>query len=161
MVISTFPEVPMTVDEELLDEFRVLLTSMDALRELSDMEALAVVDEIARRFVDKEESVWWWQSLKCDSVRLPYGDTDGLALLGELVPAESKIRLVITDDEPRPWRVFEGEARKILTLLRELRFFEYFIASEDCRSVIFDTHHNALVAAGSILEKARCLAGVP
>jgi len=151
----------MAVDEELFDEFRVLLSNMDALRELSDMEALAVVDEIARRFVDKKECVWWWQSLKCDSVILPYGEADGVALLGELVPAESKIRLVITDDEPRPWRVFEGEARKFWVLFRKFRFFEYFIASEDCRSVIFDTHHNALVAAGSILEKARCLAGVP
>ena len=149
----------MTFDEELLDEFRVLQKNMGALRELSDLEALVLVDEIARRFVDKKESVWWWQSLKCDSVRLEYGDADGLALLGELVPAESKIWLIMTDDEPRPWRVFEGEARKFWVLLRKLRFFEYFIASEDCRSVVFDTHHNALVAAGSLLEKAGCLAG--
>ena len=149
----------MTFDEELLDEVRVLQTNMGGLRELSDLEALAVVDEIARWFVDQKESVWWWQSLKCDSVRLKYGDADGLALLSELVPAESKIRLVITDDEPRPWRVFEGEARKFWALLRKLRFFEYFIATEDCRSVVFDTHHNALLAAGALLEKARYLAG--
>jgi hypothetical protein len=149
----------MTVDEELLDQFRVYLTNRDGLRELNFLEALVVVDDIARRFVDKEESVWWWESLKCDSVTLPYGDSDGLALLGELLFAERMIRLVVTDDEPRPWPVFEGEAQTILELLRELRFFEYFIASEDCRWVVFDTHHNALVAAGSILGKAKCLIG--
>jgi hypothetical protein len=149
----------MAVDEELLDELRVLLTSMDCLRKLSDSEAVAAIDEVARRFVDKEESVWWWQSLKCDSVTLPYRDSDGLVLLGELVPAESTIRLVVTDDQPRPWPVFEGEAPKFWDLFRELRFFEYFIASEDSQWVVFDTHHNALVVTGAILDKARYLAG--
>jgi hypothetical protein len=149
----------MTVDEELLDELRVHLTSVDGLRELSDSEALEIVDEVAHRFVDKKESVWWWQSLKCDWVTLPYADCDGRMLLYELLAAESTIRLVVTDDEPRPWPVFEGVAQKFLELFRELRFFEYFIASYDCQWVVFDTHHNALVAAGSILDKARCLAG--
>jgi hypothetical protein len=147
----------MTVDEVLLDQFRVSLKRRDGLRELSDLESLVVVDEIARRFVEKEEHVWWWQSLKCDWVTLTYGESDGLVVLGKLLSAERVIRLVVTDDEPRPWIVFEGEARRMLDILRGLRFFEYFIASEDCRWVVFDTHHNALVATGSILDKARCL----
>jgi hypothetical protein len=147
----------MTVDEVLLDQFRVSLTRRDGLRELSDLESLLVVDEIARRFVEKEEHVWWWQSLKCDWVTLTYGESDGLVVLGKLLSAERVIRLVVTDDEPRPWPVFEGEARRMLDILRGLRFFEYFIASEDCRWAVFDTHHNALVATGSILDKARCL----
>jgi hypothetical protein len=149
----------MTVDKGLVDEIRALLANIDALRELSDFEALAIVDDVARRFVDKKESVWWWESLKFDSVTLSYGDSDGLVLLAELLTAESTVRLVITDDEPRPWPVYEGKACKVWQLLRELRYFEYFIASKDCQWVIFDTHHNTFVATGAILDKARCLAG--
>jgi hypothetical protein len=144
----------MTVDEELLKELRDLLTNMDGMRELSESEALAVVDEVGRQFIDNKENVWWWQSLKCASISLPYNDADGLVLFGELLPDGGTIRLVVTDDEPRPWPVFEGETRKVWELISNLRVFEYFITTEDSRSVVFDTHHNALVAAGLILAHA-------
>jgi len=145
------------VDEELLAELRALLSTKASLRELGASEAQGVVEEVGRRFVSQTDRVWWWESLKTESEVLAYEDSDGLELHTELIPDTDTVRLVVTDDEPGPWPVFEGEARAFWELLRDLRFFEYFVVSMDCRWIVFDTHHNTLVTTGAILPKARSL----
>ena len=147
----------MTVDNELLAELRALLPSSPSVGELGSAEAAEVAEHVRRRFVSEGERVWWWESLNSESVTVPYGDADGLEWLAKLVPSGEVVRLVVTDDEVGPWPVFEGEAQGMWQLLRELRYFEYFVTSARFDWVVFDTHHNALVATGTLLERARAL----
>lgn len=146
---------------ELLDELRALLPTSPGLNELSASEAEEVAEHVRRRFVSEGDKVWWWESLNSESATLPYGDSDGLEWLGKLLPGREVVRLVVTDDEARPWPVFEGEARALWRLLPELRFFEYFITGKACDWVVFDTHHNALVITGALLERVRSLVDSP
>lgn len=149
----------MAVDEELLKDLRALSRRNPGLRELNTVESAEVAGDVRLRFVGEDASVWWWESLVSDSVTLPYGDSDGLQWLERLVPNRELVRLVVTDDEARPWRIFEGEAQELWRLLRELRYFEFFVTSTRCDWVIFDTHHNTLVVTGALLERAQSFGG--
>jgi len=56
--------------------------------------------------------------------------------------------LAITDDEPPPWPVLRIEhGSEVATLLSEMHFFEYFVFSQDCARVFFDTHDNVLISS--------------
>jgi len=56
--------------------------------------------------------------------------------------------LAITDDEPLPWPVLRVELGKdLIDILSGMHFFEYFVFSENCSKVFFDTHENVLICS--------------
>jgi len=89
-----------------------------------------------------------------------YDGADAFSVLRSNIGDLELVRLVVTDDEPQPWPVFEGPLEEILVVLQETRYFEYFLVpgvNDGGRWIVFDTHHNQLVWAGemgaSTLEK--------
>lgn len=70
-------------------------------------------------------------------------------MLRQIVPDLSEPPLLfVTDDEPPPWPCVVAPIPVLVDMLREQRFFEYFIVDPRFQWVIFDTHHNALVGFG-------------
>ena len=143
------------INEDLMNELRSLVSASPVTRELERLESHNLVESVGRRFVRDVRQVWWWDSLKNESELLIYGESDGLAVVEELIPDDEKVWLVVTDDEARPWPVFAGKFSGILEILRESGFFEYFLVGEQLGWIVFDTHHNVLLVTGDLLSRAR------
>jgi hypothetical protein len=146
----------MTVDPELLADLRGVAHSV-GIAELSSADADHVAGCAQAAFVADPEATWWWTALRGPAIRLRYGDDDGVALLLRLLPADTTVVLVVSDDEHAPWPAFEGTLRAVATMLREVRTFEFWVAPRDLGWIVFDTHENALVVAGALMPAARTL----
>jgi hypothetical protein len=125
-----------------------LVASSADLRILSEEESSALTRRIADAFVADERAVRWWDALKVPNYLMPYGD-HRLGMLEDMVYNESRLLLAVTDDNPPPWTWIEGSPRGLLDLLGESPFFEYFLTDPAVSWVIFDTHHDKFVVAGS------------
>ena len=135
-----------TLREELLAHCQ----AAEGIRMLDPEEAAAFVERVAERHVLDRHRTWWWEALVPPVERLAYGSSDGLALLESKLGRERTLWLAATDDEPPPWSVVRGTTRQILELLRDCRWFEYWVSDEAASFVVFDTHHQELVIAGVI-----------
>ena len=93
---------------------------------------------------------YWWESLATSRfVRYSTSGNDWREQIAVfLADMGDPVFLAITDDEPPPWRVLRIEhGSEVATLLSEMRFFEYFVFSQDCARVFFDTHDNVLISS--------------
>ena len=92
----------------------------------------------------------WWESLS-GAISCPYGGSCGswkerIAVL--LAEMGDPVFLAITDDEPLPWPVLRVELGKdLIDILSGMHFFEYFVFSENCSKIFFDTHENVLICS--------------
>lgn len=143
------------IDSELLGDIRKVILEIGGVYELPGDEAETFCQRLASRYVGDRKQRWWWATLAQPSCVLRYGDRDGLAMLYNLLASKPVIYLGVTDDEEGPWPVIVGDSRTICALLREVRFFEYFVADPDFNWVVFDTHHNELVVVGERVSAAR------
>jgi hypothetical protein len=141
------------MDEELLFQIRKSLQSQKSIRELDGPTSVAVLNLIESNLIEDPGKIWWWDSLRSAPQVMDYGDADVFPKILGLAGENQLVRLVVTDDEPRPWQIFEGPLSEILSVVAEQRYFEYFITEATSQSpswLIFDTHHNQLVVAGTI-----------
>ena len=143
------------LDAELIAEVRSTVRDFPDVRELPQHEASEVIHEAGKRHIVDVDRVWWWTSLRGECPSLSHEGSDGLEVLGSLLPLDAIAYLVITDDEPPPWLVLRGRSSELLAVLRDLRFCEYFIVSSEYDWIVFDTHDNTLVVAGDLVDKAR------
>ena len=135
------------MDADLLEELEEAARGATGVHRLQDDEASKRVELLAQTYVRDGSHRWWWQALATEAQRLPYGDEDGLSKIMKLFEAESSATLVITDDSAPPWPVFSGSLGQLISLLRNTRFCEYFLAASDGSWIVFDTHMNELVMA--------------
>lgn len=135
------------VDSDLVSELDATSLRIGGIAKLPSDVAGAYVQRLAKAYVADPSSLRWWESLKVHAEHVTYGDTDGLSQLAKLVGSRNDAMLVVTDDEEPPWPVYSGDVQKIITMLRESRFFEYILAAQDISWVVFDTHMNELVSA--------------
>ena len=143
------------VDRELIDAIRKTITKVSGASQLSDPQAVELLDAVAKRNVTDPAQIWWWANLTVDHETIPYGEKDGLDEIARLVPPQTIAFMVVTDDEPRPWPVFSGAISDLLSVLREVRFCEYFLIDPDFKWLAFDTHHNTLVVVGSLIGNSK------
>lgn len=135
------------VDGELVEELDAASRRLGIAR-MPFEAADAYVRGLAEKYIVDPSSLYWWESLKCAMVRIPYGNADGLAKLTGLVDQRSDASLIVTDDERPPWPVYSGDAGKIISMLKDCRFFEYILAANDMSWIVFDTHMNELIGIG-------------
>lgn len=126
-----------------------LVNEMPASALLSPELARQVLDKIAASFVEDRDAVYWWQSLKHEAVIYDCSSSQEAAFLIideflKLIP-EKRVFIVPTDDNPGPWPVVVTKKDLLAPALKSLPFFEYFISSERCDKLLFDTHHNQLL----------------
>ena len=143
----------MSVDRDLLDELGDAASAIPGLRRLSDADAVGLQALVGESFVRDTACVWWWTSIHGPSKSVDYGDADGLEVLAELVEPDSQAVLFVTDDEPGPWPAVRGRVGDLMAMLGEMRVFEFFLVDPDRKWIVFDTHENRLVLAGSLIDK--------
>jgi len=108
---------------------------------------------VAKRFDIVFDSPWSWESLLGTARVVSYGRADGLARLVELLPnSGADSILFVTDEEPPPWPCFVAPASALTDLLREQRMCEFCLVDAGMSWIVFDNHHNALIALGSGLR---------
>jgi hypothetical protein len=136
------------VDEDLAADIERFCRQMaPRVRILSKEETSALVNRIGERHRLGLARNWWWDGIVGANV-VSYNDC-GLSTLARLIPAASApLYLVITDDESPPWMAVAGLWGDICHLLEENRYFESFVVNDACTWVVFDTHHNQLIALG-------------
>lgn len=140
------------IDIELLNELERASESIGGVARLPVEQADDFVRDLAERFVADPSAARWWEALNRDATRVPYGDRDGLELVGGWLNPRSIVRLVATDEQNPPWPVYEGETEKIVAMLRECRFFEFLLAPKELDWVMFDTHSNEIICVGLTRE---------
>jgi hypothetical protein len=141
------------MDTELLDEVRKSVQKQGHVEELQADLTNSVLTSVGSKFVKEPKSIWWWQNLNCPAQTLSYANADMANEIRELLPDDQQVRLVITDDEPPPWPVFQGPVDEVLAVIGEQRFCEFFlipVTNAEPGWIIFDTHDNQLVVAGEI-----------
>jgi hypothetical protein len=140
---------------ELMTEIRIALARIPTVRELPEREAADLLTSLGTYHVAKPDEAWWWSNLKDEREVIPYGDDDGLQQMARILPRETAVFLAITDDEAPPWPVLSGKVADLLAVLRELSFCEYFLFDIDGTWIAFDTHHDELVIAGTLVAEVR------
>lgn len=146
------------MDTELVNEIRGLTKKINGFIELNKGDSIKAINMVAEKYIKNRANTWWWEELAQNSITLNYEDDDGLFLLKNVVGNDNTlVKLFITDDEPEPWPVFQGEIKMITDIISEQRFFEYFITANDFSWLIFDTHHNSLIVLGDLFKAAESI----
>ena len=143
------------IDQELIEDIHRASVGLATFHELNLVDSENIIAKISKKYISDTSKVWWWESLESDSFTIEYGEEDGLKILENLISNDQTVFLFVTDDEPEPWNIFKGDFSEVLNVLKEQRFFEYFIVSEEIEWIVFDTHHNSLVIAGILIEKTK------
>lgn len=142
------------MDSALTKELREKLGSLSSIHELNQEGAISLLNEIATQYVADRACVWWWDGLLEKPVVVDYGEDLGWDRIVKLVrPTKSQqVYLVATDDDPEPWAVYKGNLLDLVSLLEDMWRFEYIIVDVELSWLIFDTHHNSLVVAGTLKD---------
>ena len=134
---------------------QIVVESTEAgLTVLSDREVANLVSAIGERYFQSTGSAWWWNSLKVFSKSIDYEVRDGLASLGALLPDGDELILVVTNESHAPAGAIRGTAADLIRLVRSVAGFEFAVVPGDLSWIVFDTHHNALVVAGTLTAAA-------
>jgi hypothetical protein len=134
------------LDPELLAQIQAYVAANARLAMVAQEKANVLRERVADRFQFPESHLLWWECLPQSAEAIDYEGEDGLMRLSNLLKGEQgEWQLFVTDNEPPPWPCVVGPPMELIEMVREQRFFEYFLVDKDLRRVIFDTHHNTLV----------------
>lgn len=135
---------------ELVAAMRADARDLPSITELSVEDAADYLRALIATYVQDPNRVWLWESLKPPHKEFCYGDGNGLQLVCDLIRGNPRVCLMVTDDESPPWPAFEGSLQQIVELIGRQHFFEYALVDPKLDWVLFDTHHNSIVVAGSL-----------
>jgi hypothetical protein len=146
-------------ESELAESIRRYAASHPELLVLDAKSADQLTKTIARAHVRDQLRLWWWESLREPAATESYGSADGLARVQQLLGEKpGPFTLMVTDDERPPWMGVRGPLESLVSLLRDQHYFEYLLVDDSLTWVLFDTHENNLVVAGSLTNKLRTAA---
>lgn len=140
------------MDLELFQTITAHASTSPEIRVLDTEEAEQLSHLVAERFGFPLDRIWWWEVLPDDAVAVPYEGQQGLDRLLEVLPYQKELLLFVTDDMLPPWPCVSGTSMALVNMLRELRFFEYFVVDSELKWIVFDNHHNVLFALGRPLH---------
>ena len=138
------------IDDDLLAELQAAAKRVGSVELLSADEASQYIEKLAALFVSDKNNRWWWISLKQPSKHIAYGNTCGLSILLDLVKYEHLAILVATDDSYPPWPAYSGNLKCIIEVIKECRFFEYFLGALDVNELVISGQLATLISEQSI-----------
>jgi hypothetical protein len=146
------------MDAELLKSLSDYTQENSRVTVLPADETSELATQVARHFGFSMNGRWWWEELpKAGATSISYtSGEDGLGALLKVIPEASQhVLLFVTDDEPPPWPCIGGAVGPLVAMLRQQRFFEYFIVDSTMQWIVFDTHHNQLIVFGEGLRRSK------
>ncbi|HMU04188.1 MAG TPA: hypothetical protein PJ990_11205, partial [Saprospiraceae bacterium] len=101
------------------------------------------------RFVNSGDRKWWWEDFKdisfsIDSLEKPFEH------LEEYIPdIESKVWLMVEDDEEYFYPIYICSPKIIGKLIGECFGIEYYIIDINLKWLICENHHSRLIGSGN------------
>ncbi len=115
-------------------------------------QAAELVKTLAIKFSFDLNRLFVWSNKDFGEVHSYKQDSNNWELLmqGLLNKFNAQLFVAITDEEFFPWNVLKCRKQDFIKLLKEQRYFEYFIFDASMSCVLFDTHDNSLILFYSI-----------
>jgi hypothetical protein len=140
----------LTTERELVQSIRAYVNRHPALTVLRAEEAERLRLAVAQSFELPAARCWWWECIPASHAFVDYPSGDVSAWrdrMQEMLSADDQpLWLFVTDDELPPWICVTGSRDSLIEMLMELPYVEYFIVNQQLSRILFDTHHNRLIA---------------
>jgi hypothetical protein len=138
---------------ELIDDIIYIIKSKNMnFHLLGEKEALILFDKLKEKYEFDYSILYLWEKNYFEKTTVEYENKWEEYLERDLIIFTDTIYIVVSDDNYYPWNMLQGRKTELLSLLKELRFFEYFIFDSRMKMVLFDTHHNTFVKISPELE---------
>jgi hypothetical protein len=115
---------------------------------LDEQATADVAAKVITRFVADPTTNWWWSDLKTEHRTIHYDD-NGLVTLRSVI-GEGQVVLLVTDESPTVRGAVLGPAAAVCDVVADCPGFEFAVTSPEAEWVVFDTHMNRLVVAGTL-----------
>ncbi|MFC0397417.1 DUF6756 family protein [Paraburkholderia rhizosphaerae] len=129
------------------DDFRAELST--ALRKcgLTDEQPVdkkELLEKIQRTFVAGDPRAWWL-SFKIKPAVLHCEDNNGYLRISELAPTSTKNVWFVVDESNEEKFVFDVPVQAIAEIIKECRYFEYYVVAHDLSWLIAENDHGDLL----------------
>jgi hypothetical protein len=129
------------------DDFRAELSTALGKCGLSDEQPInrkALLERIQGTFVAGDPRAWWL-SFKTKPTVLHCEDNNGYLRLSELAPASTKNVWFVVDESNEEKFVFDVPFHAIAEIIKECRYFEYYVVAPDFSWLIAENDHGDLL----------------
>ncbi|MBF5010427.1 DUF6756 family protein [Burkholderia pseudomultivorans] len=109
----------------------------------------ALLERIQETFVAGNPRAWWL-SLKKKPIVLNYADDSGYLRLAELVPPATENVWFVVDERNEEKLIFDVPIHAVSEIIRECRYFEYYVVSPDFSWLMAENDHGDLLFVGNI-----------
>ena len=106
--------------------------------------------EKSTAYVDGEPRAWW-ASLKEKPTVLQYDGDSGYLHLAELAPSSTRDVWFIVDEDEEKF-IFDAPIQVISEVIKECRFFEYYVVPKDFSWMLAENDHGDLLFVTSMTD---------
>jgi len=137
------------VKNEIANAIKTLNLGSDLIELLDDKTGFEIFQKCLDRFVNSGDRKWWWEDFKnisfsVDDLEMPFEH------LEEYIPnLESKVWLVVEDDDEIFYPAYICSPKIIGQLIGECFGFEYYIVDINFKWLICENHHSRLIGTGN------------
>ena len=142
------------VKKEIENAVQVLGLSFEDIKLLDHESGKKVYFDCLKHFVNSGDRRWWWEDFKLYSFTV--GDYDKpFDYLREFIPdLNSKVWLMVEDDNEEYYPIYDCNPDIIPSLIRECYGFEYYVISKDKKWLICENHHSTLIGTGEFTNES-------
>ena len=137
------------VKEEISNAIQTLLLTPDDIELLDDNMGLEIFNKCLNRFVKSGDRRWWWEDFKSTSFSVSNLEKPFKHLEEYIPDLESRVWLMVEDDEEDIYPIYDCDPRKIGQLIGECFDFEYYIINKDLKWLLCENHHSRLIGTGN------------
>ncbi|MBK7808830.1 MAG: hypothetical protein IPJ51_21480 [Saprospiraceae bacterium] len=137
------------VKNEIANAIKTLNLGSDLIELLDDKTGFEIFQKCLDRFVNSGDRKRWWEDFKnisfsVDDLEMPFEH------LEEYTPnLESKVWLVVEDDDEIFYPAYICSPKIIGQLIGECFGFEYYIVDINFKWLICENHHSRLIGTGN------------
>ncbi|MBR8062609.1 MULTISPECIES: DUF6756 family protein [Burkholderia] len=114
----------------------------------------ALLRKIHGIFVDGNPRAWW-TSLKEKPIVFQYEDDSGYLHLAELAPSSTRDVWFVVDEGDEEKFIFDAPIQAISEVIKECRFFEYYVVPKDFSWMLAENDHGDLLFVTSMTDAVR------
>jgi len=103
-----------------------------------------LLEKIKSTFFDGNPRAWW-ANFKVKPTILRYEDDSGYLHLAELAPSSARNVWFVVDEGNEEKFIFDAPIEAISEIIKECRFFEYYVVSKDFSWVLAENDHGDLL----------------
>ena len=120
---------------------------------IADDQAAQLIQILAAKFSFDTNKLFMWSNRNFSEAHSYQEDPNNWepVMQNLLDKFDAKLFLAVIDEEYFPWKVLKCSKHACIRLLKEQRYFEYFIFDASMRCVLFDIHDNSFMLFRQVL----------